>query len=72
MCTISLGNLSPRLLVGSLESNSMRLYQMFVSQVRSATLDTWLPEQVSFIQCKLLLNTLAQIFCSTSVQDWEK
>lgn len=22
-------------------------------QVRSAALDTWLPEQVSFIQCKL-------------------
>jgi hypothetical protein len=23
-------------------------------QVRSATLDTWLPEQVAFIQCKLI------------------
>ncbi|GMP52833.1 hypothetical protein CsSME_00018510 [Camellia sinensis var. sinensis] len=25
-----------------------------ISKVRSATLDTWLPEQVAFIQCKLV------------------
>lgn len=40
----------------------MRIYGWFLSQVRSATLDTWLPEQVAFIQCELLLNTHAQFF----------
>jgi hypothetical protein len=36
-------------------------------QVRSATLDTWLPEQVAFIQCKLigLLQTCDYYDCFT-------
>lgn len=29
--------------------------KLYLLQVRSATLDTWLPEQVAFIQCKLAI-----------------